>query len=133
MAVRLLLERQLKGEPNPEPATIPARPPRATYKQDWPNYNLAQTNEKDHFQELLADLCRGIKMPSPNPKGGRTPMPIDDAVFSAVLKVYALVSARRFMSDLREAHHAATSARCCATTAFSTVWKWRKRRRSSWP
>lgn len=104
LAVRLLLDRQLKGEPNPEPAAIPARPPRATYQQDWVNYNLAQTNEKDHFQALLADLCRGIKMPPPNPKGGRPPMPMDDAVFSAVFKVYSLVSARRFMSDLREAH-----------------------------
>ena len=31
-------------------------------------------------------------------------MPMDDAVFSAVFKVFSLVSARRFMSDLREAH-----------------------------
>lgn len=104
MAVRLLLERQLKGEPNPEPETIPARPPRPTYSQDWANYNLAQTNEKDHFQVLLSDLCRGILMPPPNPKGGRPPIPMGDAVFSAVFKVYSLVSARRFMSDLREAH-----------------------------
>lgn len=104
MAVRLLLERQLKGEPNPEPETIPARPPRPTYSQDWVNYNLAQTNEKDHFQVLLADLCRGILMPPPGPKGGRPPIPMSDAVFSAVFKVYSLVSARRFMSDLREAY-----------------------------
>jgi transposase len=104
LAVRLLLDRQLKGEPNPNPAMVPGRPPRATYSQDWVNYNLAQTNEKDHFQALLADLCRGIKMPPPGPKGGRPPMPMDDAVFSAVFKVYSLVSARRFMSDLREAH-----------------------------
>ncbi len=105
MAVRLLLERQLKGEPNPEPAAIPPRPPRATYRQDWINYNAAQTNEKDHFQVLLADLCRGIVQPPPkNANGGRPPMPMDDAVFSAVFKVFALVSARRFMSDLRESH-----------------------------
>jgi transposase len=103
LAVRLLLERQMKGEPNPAPESLPARPPRATYRQDWVSYNAAQVSEKDHFQVLLADLCRGITMPPPNPKGGRPPMPMDDAVFSAVFKVYALVSARRFMSDLREA------------------------------
>ena len=34
LAVRLLLERQMKGEPNPEPAALPPRQPRATYKQD---------------------------------------------------------------------------------------------------
>lgn len=104
LAVRMLLERQLKGEPNPDPATAPARPPRATYRQDWVNYNAAQANEKDHFQVLLADLCRGIVQPPPHPNGGRPPMSMNDAVFSAVFKVYALVSARRFMSDLREAH-----------------------------
>ena len=104
LAVRMLLERQLKGDPNPEPAAIPPRPPRPTYSQDWVNYNAAQTNEKDHFQALLADLCRGILMPPPNPNGGRPPLPVADVVFSAVFKVFSLVSARRFMSDLREAH-----------------------------
>ena len=104
MAVRLLLERQLKGEPNPEATAIPARKPRPTYTQDWVNYNAAQVNEKDHFQVLLADLCRGIVMPPPGPKGGRPPIPMGDAVFSAVFKVYCLVSARRFMCDLSEAH-----------------------------
>ena len=81
------------------------RRPRPTYTQDWASYNLAQTNEKDHFQILLADLCRGIVQPPPKggSKGGRPAMPLADAVFSAVFKVYALVSARRFMSDLREA------------------------------
>ena len=56
LAVRLLLERQLKGRPNPEPAAIPARPPRPTYSQDWVNYNAAQVNEKDHFQALVVGL-----------------------------------------------------------------------------
>ena len=73
LAVRMLLERQLKGDPNPTADEIPARPPRKTYKQDWPNYNLAQMNEKDHFQVLLADLCRPLpELPLKNAeKGGR--------------------------------------------------------------
>ena len=103
LAVRMLLERQMKGEPNPTADQIPPRPPRATYQQDWVNYNAAQANEKDHFQALLADLCRGIVQPPPNPNGGRPPMLMADGVFAAVFKVYSLVSARRFMSDLREA------------------------------
>ena len=106
LAVRLLLERQLRGDPNPTPDQIPPRAPRKTYKQDWPNYNLAQTNEKDHFQVLLADLCRPLpELPLKNAeKGGRPPLPIADAIFAAVFKVYSTFSARRFMSDLRTAH-----------------------------
>ncbi len=118
LAVRLLLERQLRGEPNPAPEAIPPRPPRATYRQDWVNYNAAQTNEKDHFQVLLADLCRGIVQPPQGAKGGRPPIPMADAVFSAVLKVYCLVSARRFMSDLREAHERGHVAQ---TICFNSV------------
>jgi transposase len=105
MAVRQLLERQLKGQPHPDPATIPLRPKRPTYKQDWAAYNLAQTNEKDHFQVLLADLCRTVPQPAPkNAKGGRPTHSLSDALFAACFKVYSLMSARRFMSDLREAH-----------------------------
>src|SRR5258708_11250332 len=34
-----------------------------TYRQDWPSYNAAQTNEKDQFQSLLRELCKGIGEP----------------------------------------------------------------------
>ena len=106
IAIRQLLDRQLKGEPNPDPASLPTLPPRPTYKQDWQSYNLAQTNEKDHFQALLADLCSSVPQPPRGRKdgGGRQPLPIADALFAGVFKVYALTSARRFVSDLREAH-----------------------------
>jgi transposase len=73
-----------------------------TYKQDWPAYNAAQTNEKDKFQVLLADLCRGIIDETPRTKG-QPRIPLADAIFSAVFKVYSTVSGRRFASDLREA------------------------------
>ena len=36
---------------------------KVTYKQDWPNYNKAQTHEKDMFLSILADLCRAIREP----------------------------------------------------------------------
>jgi hypothetical protein len=103
LGVRQLLERQLKGEPNPMPEQIHALPPRPTYGQDWPAYNLAQTHEKDHFQSLLADLCAGIPQPAQKPKGGRPFARLADAIFGVVFKVYALTSARRFASDMREA------------------------------
>jgi transposase len=74
-----------------------------TYPQDWPAYNAAQTNEKDRFQVLLSDLCRGIPEPQER-KTGRPSLPLSDAIFSATFKVYSTVSGRRFMSDLREAN-----------------------------
>jgi len=72
-----------------------------TYKQEWPAYNAAQVNEKDQFQKLLHDLCKGIGEPSQ--KMGRPRLPFDDIIFSACFKVYSTVSGRRFMSDLRDA------------------------------
>lgn len=75
---------------------------RKTYPQNWRAYNEAQTNEQDKFQTLLHDLCKGLQNPAP--KNGRPPLPISDAVFSAIFKVYSTVSQRRFISDLREAH-----------------------------
>src|SRR2546426_2650752 len=33
-----------------------------TYPQSWAAYNEAQTTEKDKFQSLLFDLCRGIPL-----------------------------------------------------------------------
>ena len=118
-AVRLLLNRQIKGEP---PPVVPPPPPRPTYGQRWSDYNTAQVNEKDHFQVLLADLCANIK-PLPlkaGDKGGRPRTPIGDAIFATVFKVYSTVSARRFMSDLREAQ---TRGHINETLSFNVAWK----------
>lgn len=82
--------------------TIALTRQRTTYSQEWPAYNTAQVNEKDRFQSLLFDLCRGIAEPTEK-KAGRPRLPLSDAVFSAVFKVYSTVSGRRFMSDLRDA------------------------------
>jgi hypothetical protein len=83
--------------------TMPTqRAPRKTYRQDWPAYNAAQTHEKAMFQELLRDLCSDIKEPTRS-RNGRPRLPIEDAIFAACFKVYSTVSARRFMTDLREA------------------------------
>ena len=46
----------------------PEPPKRKTYKQDWPNYNLAQNREKDHLQDLLADLCGCDRGPEDDPR-----------------------------------------------------------------
>jgi transposase len=73
------------------------------YKQNWPAYNEAQSIEKDRFQELLRDLCKGV--PESERTGvGRKPHTVKDSLFAVVFKVYCTASSRRFSSDLREAH-----------------------------
>lgn len=73
---------------------------RKTYKQEWSAYNLAQTNEKEQFQSLLRELCKGIGEPSQT--NGRPRLPLEEMIFAATFKVYSTVSQRRFMSDLRD-------------------------------
>jgi transposase len=75
---------------------------RKTYPQNWPAYNDAQQNEKREFQSLLADLCRDLPTPPQTGRGQRR-LPVSDAVFCAVFKIYSTMSARRFTSDLCDA------------------------------
>jgi transposase len=77
---------------------------KTTYAQDWPAYNAAQTNEQDQFRRLLSELCANLPTPPRSAKGGRPPIPLSDAVFAVVFKVYSTFSGRRFISDLRAAH-----------------------------
>jgi transposase len=81
--------------------TTPKKP---TYKQVWPAYNRAQTNEKDKFQILLASLCGQFKDDAPQKRNrGQQPHALSDVLFACCFKVYSTVSGRRFMCDLREA------------------------------
>jgi transposase len=99
----------MRREENPDGSTTVtemavaiAATQRPTYPQAWSAYNTAQTTEKDKFQSLLFDLCKTVTTPEPK-KTGRPRLPLSEAIFSAAFKVYSTVSARRFMSDLREA------------------------------
>ena len=49
-----------------------------TYRQEWTAYNQAQTLEKDQFQLLLRELCKGLGEPSQ--KNGRPRLPFDEMV-----------------------------------------------------
>ena len=75
--------------------------PRPTYPQDWPNYNLAQQNEKDTFLVLLRDLCSTVDQPPQTV--GRPRLPLSDMLFAIAFKVYSGFSARRFTSDTKGA------------------------------
>jgi|SRR5579872_2059205 len=102
IACRLVWERD-KGET--VPVVVDAVPKKPTYKQNWPLYEKAQLTEKDRFQELLFDLCRGIEEPArPSNLTGRKPVPLADQVFACAFKVFSTFSSRRFACDLAEAH-----------------------------
>jgi transposase len=75
---------------------------RVSYPQDWPAYNKSQVEEGDRLRVLLASLCDGIVEP-PRKATGRKPMPLRDAVYGAVLKVYGGKSCRLSSSALRDA------------------------------
>src|SRR5262249_17671750 len=76
------------------------------YKQDWPAYNLAQSTEKRRVRVLLHDLSRRlpVRERGNNGKRGRMPHHPSDAVFTMAYKIYCGFSARRFATDLLEAH-----------------------------
>lgn len=76
---------------------------RKTYRQSWTYYNKAQTNEKTQIQSLLSELCKGVGCPSQD--NGRPRMPLEDMLFSCIFKIYSTFSARRFLSDLKEAQN----------------------------
>jgi transposase len=94
--------------------TVSVKAERKTYRQPWTLYNLSQVNERKHFLGLLADLCNLIPEPAKpeNSKGGRPPIPLRDAIFAAVFKVFSLTSARRFSGELAEAHEAGYIDHC---------------------
>jgi transposase/predicted nucleic acid-binding Zn finger protein len=82
--------------------TIVTETVKLRYKQVWPAYNSAQTNEKARLQSLLYELCAGIDEPIQTM--GRPRLSIADMLFASTFKVYSTMSARRFMSDLKDAH-----------------------------
>ena len=83
------------------PIEVP--PKKKTYTQDWAAYNAAQTNEREHFVQLLYGLCEGIVMPEQKGRG-RPKKPLADVVFALVVKVYTGFSGRRAASEIKRCH-----------------------------
>jgi transposase len=105
-AVRIVRQRELfddGSETITESVTVTQSVKRKTYPQQWPAYNAAQTTEKAKFQELLAALCQGVTEPVQEGRGQRR-IPLSDATFACVFKVYSTLSGRRFACDLNDAH-----------------------------
>jgi transposase len=73
---------------------------RPTYPQAWSSYNAAQVWEKQNVAQMLAEICESIHAPVQH--RGRPRIPLRDAIFCAVMKVYGATSGRRAMTDMRE-------------------------------
>jgi transposase len=100
-AVEFYLKRETTITPDGETTVTETRAVRVSYPQNWPAYNAAQTAEGELFCHLLSDLCATV--PEPVRGMGRPSVPLAEALFCACFKVYSGMSARRFMSDLRDA------------------------------
>lgn len=78
------------------------RTPSGGYAQEWPAYDASQVAEKRLFQKLLCELCLCVE--EPEQLTGRPRLPLNDMIFCMAFKVYSTFPARRFMTDLSEAH-----------------------------
>lgn len=74
------------------------RAERQTYAQNWPAYNEAQMREKLLFLDILGELCSFV--PTEKRTVGHPRIPLQEMIFSCVLKVYEQLSSRRVNSDL---------------------------------
>jgi len=55
---------------------------KVTYKQNWPAYNAAQTEEKERFVVLLDALCKLVDQPLQGK--GRPRLPLADMILAAL-------------------------------------------------
>jgi hypothetical protein len=61
MAVQIVIQREQNPDGTVTVTETVTVSQRKTYKQQWPEYNMAQTNEGDYFQKLLHGLCSEIE------------------------------------------------------------------------
>lgn len=71
-----------------------------TYPRDWSAYNDGACHERERVQTLLSALCDKIE--SPPQTVGAPRIPLGDAVYSSVMKVYLNNGSRPATSDLAE-------------------------------
>src|SRR5580698_3656031 len=94
------LEYTVRHSVNDKGETTIEQSMRVTYRQNWTAYNAAQTVEKERVANLLHALCSAID--TPENKNGRPRLPLSDAIFCAVMKIYGGTSARRAMVDMQQ-------------------------------
>jgi len=111
-AVRVVIQRELFDDGTEvETRQITVTETRKTYPQQWAAYNRAQVSEKSTLQVLLHDLCKSIPDAPRQIGPGRPRVSARDGIFCAVMKVYSMLSSRRFISDLCDSHEKGYIAR----------------------
>lgn len=65
-----------------------------TYSQDWANYNQAQSQEMELFDQFLSQLVSTIEETERYGRG-RPGLKLSDRVFCCVMKIYSQLSSRR--------------------------------------
>jgi transposase len=100
----------------PVPAPTPPKPVKPTIQRNWREYNDTQTKEEDEFEPLLHTILQSV--PEPEHERGRRPVPLRDALFAAISKVYLGRSARRAMTRLNRAYEAGYLSK---PVCFSTI------------
>jgi len=74
---------------------------KVTYSQDWTAYDLAQTQQKELFMQLLRDVSNNVEPPLYT--FGRPKLALADMIFTSALKVFSMFSLRRFTTDMKVA------------------------------
>jgi len=97
LAVEYTIRREIRGGSGEAVVTETLK---VTYAQNWPAYNAAQVSEKHYVAALLRDLCNAVD--SPTQECGRPRIPLSDAIFAAVMKVYSGKSGRRATVEMRD-------------------------------
>ena len=65
-----------------------------TYSQDWANYNRAQSQEIELFDQFLCQLVSTVEEPEQKGRGRRR-LKLSDQIFCCVMKIYSQLSSRR--------------------------------------
>ena len=97
-AVEIKVLRWFDGNGNSGTEVTITQVKRPTYPQDWPNYTKAQTEEGRLFKELLTDLVQNVPEPIRKEGAGRPRVPLKDAIYCSIEKVYSMQSSRRARS-----------------------------------
>jgi transposase len=66
-----------------------------TYSQNWSEYNMAQMQEFEIFDQFLYQLVSTVEEPEKPIRRGRPELKLQDQIFCSIMKVYSQLSSRR--------------------------------------
>lgn len=87
------------------PTEGPSIRPKKRYRQNEAAFDAGQTKEMRMVDQMLRDVLGGVEdLPRLPGEPGRPPVPLRDALYCAVLKVYSGLSARRASGVWEDVH-----------------------------